>query len=1209
MKTTRPLSLLLLLVHLLAAEANAQPAAGSKESGTVFNTSYDVKGRGGCRLAKGLLITKDAYAEFGDSSWADYEINFRARMPATEKQVQIWSGFRACNRDDRYLLGLRGGEQNSLYLSRMGYMGTDEFLALRMLDFKPVAGKWYAFRVVVKGDRIRVFLNDESLPRIDVRDKNSNLAPAGKITLGGGWLTTEYKDLSIARQTGDLGEAKEYAVAITPADKEQKRIAERASYHALKIDNLSPGRTEISLNGQWLFMPGYQFAEQDKAVSPAANDDDWHTMTVPSFWNPIRIWLHGERFGPFPKGVSDTYYQKETDRCEGYTFDYKKTSFAWYRQWLELPQNISGKNTELVFDAISKVAEVWINGVKAGDHTGMFGELRIESRSLFKPGKNLIAVKVVRDYVKDIRDAGKVVDVAVSVEVTNRMLKDLAHGFYGDDPAGIWQPVSLIITDPLKVSDVFIKPNLTGASFDISIKNSNNKAASFYIATDIKDKKTGAVLASNKSLLDTAIGAGEEKTFTYAINELKPKLWSPQSPNLYDFTFRIVSADKESDAKTVTSGFRTFESKDGFLRLNGKRYWLRGGNHTPFALAPNNKELADTFFQIMKRGNIEVTRTHTSPWNELWMEAADRNGIGVSFEGTWPWLFLSTSMPDAKLVDLWADEFLSLLKKYRNHPSLLFWTVNNEMKFYDNDPDTERAKLKMKIISDVVKRMRKVDSTRPVVFDSNYKRKTKRFGEAFFNDVDDGDMDDIHAYINWYDHSLFNQFKGEFQRDNKNGGRPLISQEMSTGYPNNETGHATRFYNLVHQNPPSLIGNLAYENANPANFLHVQSFITSELAEALRRSNEQASGIIHFALLTWFRNVYDPRRIEPYPAYYAMQRALSPVLVSAELWGRHFYAGDNLPTRLCIANDKEDGSDLPASTLTWKLVSDKGAVIASGHSKVPVVKHYGREWLQPAISVPATLSSNKLNAKLVVELAANNKLIAANEYKILLAKKEWSRLQKPISKKIVLVDFNDSKPAFDKLNMTITSAGSVSAATAVQADLYIFSGLDSATCSPQDAQQIRNLTATGKKVLLLSSPYAAKMIYPEHITGWLTDAEGDIANPEIPEAAVFRDIEPLELRYFNNSKRELPAVCKVSLSVSRNKNLELLASHIRIHGYINGDMPQRSKFMETIKGFPVVKIKDNGEAIVSTMMIEKATTDPVAGKLLSNMVADLLHVK
>jgi len=213
--------------------------------------------------------------------------------------------------------------------------------------------------------------------------------------------------------------------------------------------------------------------------------------------------------------------------------------------------------------------------------------------------------------------------------------------------------------------------------------------------------------------------------------------------------------------------------------------------------------------------------------------------------------------------------------------------------------------------------MRAADGTRPVCFDSNYKRKGKatKFGEEFFNTIDDGDIDDVHTYINWYDHTIFKQFNGEFQQGNLFEGRPLISQEMSTGYPNGETGHPTRFYTQVHQTPQSLVGSLAYEYSNPAFFLEAQSFITAELAEALRRSNDKASGILHFALLTWFRAVYDAKSIDPYPTYYAMKRAMQPLLISAELWGRHFYAGQQLPVRICVANDRQ--TVLTSPRLCW----------------------------------------------------------------------------------------------------------------------------------------------------------------------------------------------------------------------------------------------------------------------------------------------------
>lgn len=1167
-------------------------------------------GRGVCQAENGVLKTRGAYTTFGELSWHNYAVTFKARTPKPEKEVEIWAGFRAANRNDRYVFGFRGGEKNDVFLARMGYMGADEFLDREELNFSPETGKWYKFRIEVCQNRIRIFVNDESVARIDLTDKNSDLLPSGKVILGGGWLTTEYDDLQVTSLPEDyFKDTPEniFVEKITDEEKELKRKAERAVYHPVDVPVLNAGRTEISLDGQWLFMPGYQLDDEKQAVSPKSGDENWHVMSVPNFWNPIRIWLHGETFDGHPKGVSDVYYQNETKRCENYTFDYRRTKMAWYRQWIELPANIQEKQSDLVFDAVSKVAEVWINGKKAGSHIGMFGDFHIGGTGLLKPGKNLIVVKVIRDYVSNIENADKVIDVAVTVPVTNKMLKDLAHGFYRDDPAGIWQPVKLVVTEPVKITDVFIKPTLDGGAFDVTVKNNSNTNTTCSVQSDITDCKDKSRLYDQIVLSGLQLKAGEEHTFTFSLKGLAPKLWSPATPNLYDFGFTILEQNKKEDRLVVRSGFRTFEARNGYLYLNGHRYWLRGANQTPFALAPNDKELADTFFKLMHQGNIEVTRTHTTPYNELWMDAADQNGIGVSFEGTWPWLMIQSSMPDQQLIDLWAGEFLGLLKKYRNHPSLLLWTVNNEMKFYDNDPDFDRAKQKMKIISDVVKQMRQVDPTRPIVFDSNYKRNVKKFGSDFYKTIDDGDIDDIHYYPNWYNSTLFKDFKGEFQKRNKNEGRPLISQEMSTGYPNNEDGHATRFYTMVHQNPASLIGDFGYEYADPADFLKVHAFITGEEAEALRRTDDQASGILHFALITWFKNVYDPKTIEPYPVYDAMKRALQPVLVSAELWGRHLYSGEKLPARICIVNDSEDYSDLPATALNWQLVDQDGKAFASGKVNAGPVKYYGREWIEPEIRIPENLPASKFTGKLKLSLTAGNKELSANEYELVFARKEWSQLDNQDGKKIVLTDFGKLSSTFAALHLDYVQAKTVTEALKAKADVYVFSGLDpDSNCSADELKAIRNKIAGGGKVLLLGSEKAVKEIYPEYITGWFIPTEGDIVNMEIPESPVFAGIEPLELRYFNDNKPEVPTVCAVALQTTRNEHVIPLASHMKIHGYINGDMQQRQKYVESIKGFTVLEINDNGTALISTMANEKALTDPIAGKLLSNMVKLLL---
>lgn len=75
--------------------------------------------------------------------------------PKDAEQVQIWAGFRTHNRFDRYVVGIKGGLQDDLYLMRTGYMGTDEFMGVRPLGFHPVPGEWYKVKVEVCGNRIR----------------------------------------------------------------------------------------------------------------------------------------------------------------------------------------------------------------------------------------------------------------------------------------------------------------------------------------------------------------------------------------------------------------------------------------------------------------------------------------------------------------------------------------------------------------------------------------------------------------------------------------------------------------------------------------------------------------------------------------------------------------------------------------------------------------------------------------------------------------------------------------------------------------------------------------------------------------------------------------------------------------------------------------------------------------------------------------------
>lgn len=1129
-----------------------------------------------------------ALVEYGDKDMKNYQFSFEARNRAEAGQVQIWAAFRQANKYDRYVLGIKGGLLDEVFLMRQGYMGADELMAVRPLAFHPKEGEWLRAKVEAVGNRIRVFIGDEPLPYIDITDKNNAAVQSGNIALGLGWLATEYRNVQIKTLSSDAlanVSDKEFNrnAGFTPEAREAKRKLQRKEYHPIEIASLNPTRTEISLDGNWLFLPDYETKDIAKNVDPTVGDDSWHVMNVPDFWVPIRIWLHGETMpsprGSQPKGVSDKYYFQETQRCEELTFHYNKTQSATYRQWITLPKKLEGKKMVLHFDAVSKTAEVYVNGKLAGSHIGMFGDFQVDVTKLMHPGKNLIAVKVLRSKGGKEADRNKQLDahyaaaqnLMTQVEemeyVPEDIINDMPHGFYDGNPAGIWQPVKLIVTQQQSIGDVFITPTLTGASFDINCENCNADAAKgMNMQVSIRDHKTGEELG----IRSVELGMISNSTLSFTIDGLKPKLWSPEHPNLYDFTFSLTNGKKIVDKKTITSGFRTFEAKNGYLYLNGKQYWLRGGNHVPSAICPNDRAVADSFFTWMKRGHIDVTRTHTAPFNELWMKAADEIGIGVSFEGTWPWLMLENRpIPQKDLLNLWKEEWKQLMRKMYNHPSLIMWTINNEMKFYDLDSDKQRAMQKMTVMSDVVKEMREIEPIRPIVYDSNYFRhgKEEKYGKQWMDGIDDGDIDDVHAYYNWYDFSFFRFFKGEFQRDLKYPGRPLISQELSTGYPNNETGHPVHSYQIIHQNPMSLIGYLGYDYADPNYFLNTLSFTTSELAEALRRTGDQCSGFMHFSLLTWFQQPYNAKEMKPNAVYYGLKKALQPVLVSAELWGRHAYAGTPLTTQFYVINDREDGSDLQPSRLTWSLEWADNKTLAAGEMEIPAVKHSTRYSVNPNITLPSLLPADKLTAKLKLALLQGHDTISTNSYDLLLAK--------PLDVEAKINEYKDVK---------------------------IIENSDS--LNDKQLAELHDFVAQGGKLLLLNSKEAARQLYPEYIKGWIEPTEGDVCFMEDSSDDVFTNIHPMDLRYFNNNLREMPKACHFTLKTERNDNVDELIGQMKIHAYIDGGKPEaRQNTINKMRGFPLVRIHEGrGSVYVSTMATDKWRTDPVAAQLLINMI-------
>lgn len=1190
---------LLCLSHLFLCSASAALTLPAD-----WPDNWTTIGRAQIQTNDQSIIIAGGYAVNG-KVWDNEQMTFSARAPLNADQVQIWAGFGYRDRDSRYVFALRGGNDNDIYLARYAPNGGAEFLGFAPLDFKPQPGIWYHLRVVVLGNHFQIFLNDEPLPRLNVVD-NHALWNKGRILLGGGWLPVEFSDLQI-KPLSDEDKAAFLAIgnkhwSAPPVDKEALRKKERSKYSPAEVLSLGPSRTTVSLNGNWLFMPDYELAAGQIPVQTDYDDQDWNVMAVPSFWTPALAWLYGEtsfpELGEFSKtkGVAESLFVQRLTQCNSYTFDWRRTHAAWYRHYVDLPPDLDDRHFELTFDAIAKESEVWVNGTEVGKHTGMFGQAKFDVTGALKPGRNLIAVHVISRTNSDLTASNKIEDVAVTVEVTSNMLYSLPHGMFQNDVGGIWQPVTLTATAPAFVDDCFVEPGLHGAKINLDIQNAGQQSKKLEILYRITSVADGELLCSNEPTINLVAQEGTLNHVKLTTPRVEPKLWSPQEPNLYNLDITLEEQGTVIDNYTVRFGFRTFTVDGNRFLLNGHPFWLRGANPFPNTLCPNDAVLAHRFMTIAHEGNVRVTRTHIVPFNSTWLDAADEVGMAVSFEGTWPWLMLRGDPPDDELIKDWRDEYISLIKEYRNHPSIILWTVNNEMKFESEDPKTIAKK--WTILGDTIKAMRKADPTRPIVADSSYVRKKALRGyEALVKPegLDDGDVDDSHSYYGWYYGSFFNLYDGQFN-DLATPGRPLISQEMSTGYPNNDDGHPVRFYLFKNYVPQALVGDDAYENADPAIFLNRQAFMTRELAETLRRtSHEAAAGILHFSYVTWFQTPWLADGIKPWPAYDALKTALQPVLVSAELYGWHYYSGSTFTNRVCIVNDAEDYQAIPESHLVWEF-QDNGAVLSQGQTEVPSVGYYQNHWLDIKFKTPDSLPSPRTDGQLVLRLESDDgKVLSQNSYDVVLATPQWARNDSNNSTNLFLWN-PGNQPADCLSDLPIAKVDSIESVN--PGNILIIGSLDGVTLTPLETNQLKELVSEGGQVLMLHPENSLVGLFPDLVKSYKAK-KGEIVSMHIPESPVFSGIEPLDIAWFGRGGRQLPIACTgVYQLVGGRRDISTLADQCDLHGYLT-DTRQVQKY----SGAPLVEIRiGKGRLVASELNVESAANDPISKRLLSNII-------
>ena len=422
---------------------------------------------------------------------------------------------------------------------------------------------------------------------------------------------------------------------------------------ATTLTTLAQPRQEVILTDGWQFQ-----AEQEGKVQ-----EKWQTVRVPHDWAIA---------GPFDKKwdlqkvAIEQNGEKEATEKSGRSGALPWIGAGHYRRIFYIPQGC--ERAELVFDGAMSEPTVCINGQKAGYWAYGYNAFRVDITPFMKPGENQLDVDLL------------------NIEESSRWYPG----------AGLYRPVKLVMKGKICLDEwgTFIRTlSADQNSAHVAVSSQIQPAtitSDLRIMVDIMDAQ-GKIVGQAESQLSVS-GAAE-----LDFNITQPKLWSPESPYLYQVRTRLYDDGKLLDEITNKMGIRTISvTKEGGFQLNGITRKIKGVclHHDlgPLGAAVNKAALIRQI-KLMKEMGCDAIRTSHNMPSQMQMDICDSLGMMVMAESFDMWLYPKCKNGYARFFNDWSDRDIeNLILANRNHPSIIMWSIGNEIPEQGSEEGREIAR-------------------------------------------------------------------------------------------------------------------------------------------------------------------------------------------------------------------------------------------------------------------------------------------------------------------------------------------------------------------------------------------------------------------------------------------------------------------------------------------------------------------------------------
>jgi beta-galactosidase len=466
-----------------------------------------------------------------------------------------------------------------------------------------------------------------------------------------------------------------------------KKICISVYVFCLFINSFS--QTSLFDSGWRFYRGGVQGAEM-----PGFDDSKWRKVDLPHDWSIED--LPGTRT-PFDR---DAISQVSGGFTVGGT--------GWYRKTFTIGAEQKNKRIHIQFDGVYMNADFWLNGESIGTHPYGYTSFWFDVTDKIKFGeKNTIIVQVKNEGQNSRWYSG----------------------------SGIYRHVWLKMLDPVHVSPwgIYITTpdaNSTNAKVNIKTNITNETSASLEVklVTRMLNTKGSEVTKTELQQQVNINGPGE---FVQELNVKNPQLWSTDSPALYTAVSEVYRDGKLVDQRETKFGIRTisFDATNGF-RLNGKTMKLHGGcvHHDNGPLGSKAYDRAEERrVELLKASGFNAIRCSHNPPSPAFLDACDRLGMLVLDEAFDMWRIANNPYDYHLYFDeWWQKDIESMVLRDRNHPSVIIWSIGNEIRDMETPKVIEVAKMLGGYI-------RQLEPTRPIAAAVNNLRPQK---DPFFATLD-----------------------------------------------------------------------------------------------------------------------------------------------------------------------------------------------------------------------------------------------------------------------------------------------------------------------------------------------------------------------------------------------------------------------------------------------------------------------------------------